>query len=104
MSDEAALLAAIGAQPDEDTPRLAYADWLDEHADALPDPALARVRAEFIRVQTERLRCPYWLPDHTARYGELIRREHALERYYAAAILGPAAGVGGIEVRFDRGF
>src|SRR4051812_26377180 len=38
-----ALEAAIVAQPDEDTPRLAYADWLDEHAD--PD------RAEFIRVQ-----------------------------------------------------
>jgi uncharacterized protein (TIGR02996 family) len=28
--DDAALLAAICAEPDDDTPRLAYADWLDE--------------------------------------------------------------------------
>ena len=31
MSDEDALLAAIIAAPDDDTPRLVYADWLDEH-------------------------------------------------------------------------
>ncbi|MBM3981374.1 MAG: TIGR02996 domain-containing protein [Planctomycetes bacterium] len=45
MSDRDALLAAILANPDEDTPRLMYADWLDEHG----DPA----RAEFVRVQCE---------------------------------------------------
>jgi uncharacterized protein (TIGR02996 family) len=45
MSDRDALIAAILANPDEDTPRLALADWLDEHG----DPA----RAEFIRVQCE---------------------------------------------------
>jgi uncharacterized protein (TIGR02996 family) len=42
MTDEEALLAAICAKPLEDTPRLAYADWLDEHADpsetARPEP------------------------------------------------------------------
>jgi uncharacterized protein (TIGR02996 family) len=43
MSDELALLAAILAHPDEDTPRLMYADWLDEHGQ--PE------RAEFIRIQ-----------------------------------------------------
>jgi uncharacterized protein (TIGR02996 family) len=43
MNDEAALLSAIIAHPDEDTPRLAYADWLDEHGDS--------DRAAFIRVQ-----------------------------------------------------
>jgi uncharacterized protein (TIGR02996 family) len=42
MSDESALLNAILAHPDEDTPRLAYADWLEENGQ--PD------RAEFIRV------------------------------------------------------
>src|SRR5262245_43514127 len=36
-------LRAVAGQPDEDAPRLVYADWLDEHGD--PD------RAEFIRVQ-----------------------------------------------------
>jgi len=45
MSDETALLRVIAAHPDEDTPRLAYADWLDEHRDA--------ERASFIRGQIE---------------------------------------------------
>jgi uncharacterized protein (TIGR02996 family) len=31
--EQDALLAAIVAQPDEDTPRLVYADWLEEHGD-----------------------------------------------------------------------
>ena len=31
MSDESALLAAISANMDDDTPLLIYADWLDEH-------------------------------------------------------------------------
>lgn len=41
----AALLAGILARPDDDTPRLVYADWLDEHEQ--------HERAEFIRVQCE---------------------------------------------------
>lgn len=45
LSDRDALLAAIRANPDEDTPRLALADWLDENGD--PD------RAEFVRAQCE---------------------------------------------------
>ncbi|MDY3561703.1 TIGR02996 domain-containing protein [Gemmata sp. JC673] len=45
LSDRDALLAAIRVHPDEDTPRLAYADWLDEHGDA--------AQAEFIRAQCE---------------------------------------------------
>jgi uncharacterized protein (TIGR02996 family) len=48
VSDEAAFLAAIRAEPDDDTVRLVYADWLDEHGDA--------ARAKFIRVQCERER------------------------------------------------
>src|SRR5262245_59139867 len=49
-ADEQALLAAVIAHPDEDTPRLMYADWLDEHG----QPA----RPEFIRPQIEATRCP----------------------------------------------
>jgi uncharacterized protein (TIGR02996 family) len=37
------LLAAVLAAPDDDGPRLVYADWLDEHGDL--------TRAEFIRLQ-----------------------------------------------------
>lgn len=43
--DGTALLAAIREHPEEDTPRLMYADWLEEHGE--------RERAEFIRVQCE---------------------------------------------------
>lgn len=43
MTDRAAFLAAICAQPDDDTNRLVYADWLEEYGE--PE------RAEFIRVQ-----------------------------------------------------
>jgi uncharacterized protein (TIGR02996 family) len=46
VSERDALLAAIAAHPDEDTPRLVFADWLDENGD--PE------RAEFIRVQIAR--------------------------------------------------
>jgi uncharacterized protein (TIGR02996 family) len=47
--EELALLAAIHAEPREDTPRLVYADWLQEHGE--PE------YAEFIRLQC-RLRTP----------------------------------------------
>jgi len=43
MSDRQALLLAIRAAPEDDLPRLAYADWLEEHGDA--------ARAQFIRLQ-----------------------------------------------------
>lgn len=46
MTDGTALLAAILASPEEDTPRLMYADWLDETY----GPTL---RSEFIRVQIQ---------------------------------------------------
>ncbi len=49
MTDHDALLRAIIENPAEDTPRLVFADWLDEHADAFRDPALPRSRAAFIR-------------------------------------------------------
>jgi uncharacterized protein (TIGR02996 family) len=44
-SDGDALLAAILAEPEDDTRRLVYADWLDEQGE--------HGRAEFIRVQIE---------------------------------------------------
>ena len=50
MTDGDALLAAICAHPAEDTPRLEYADWLQENG--------RDERAEFIRVQCERARLP----------------------------------------------
>jgi uncharacterized protein (TIGR02996 family) len=60
-------LAAILAEPDDDLPRLIYADWLDERGD--PD------RAEFIRTQIELARLPVRDPRRrplAAREAELL--------------------------------
>jgi uncharacterized protein (TIGR02996 family) len=54
---DAAFLEAIADNPDDDTPRLVYADWLDDHGDAH--------RAEFIRVQCELARLPAEDPRRT---------------------------------------
>ncbi len=51
MSDRAALLAAICAIPDEDTSRLAYADWLDEHGEG-PRAAFIRAQIEYHRLRS----------------------------------------------------
>ncbi|VTS03608.1 unnamed protein product [Gemmata massiliana] len=50
MSERAALLAAIRNQLDGDTPRLVFADWLDERAESDRDTATA----EFIRASCEK--------------------------------------------------
>ncbi|HEY1190952.1 MAG TPA: TIGR02996 domain-containing protein [Gemmata sp.] len=54
MSDRDALLSAICAQPDEDTPRLVFADYLEEHDEA--------ARAAFVRDQVQLARTPPWEP------------------------------------------
>ena len=66
MSTEPAFLQAILDEPDDDTPRLVLADWLDDHGD--PE------RAELIRVQCELAR---WVPDLDERTA-LRRRERQL--------------------------
>ena len=79
MTDEDALLAAIRAEPDEDTPALVYADWLQErgHAD----------RAEFIRTQVELARTPHGDDRRTA----LEVRELQLVAQNAAEWAAPRA-------------
>jgi uncharacterized protein (TIGR02996 family) len=66
-SDGEALFRAICEQPWENTPRLVYADWLDENGD--PE------RAEFIRVQIEAERTQ----DRSART-ELLARAGQLHQ------------------------
>jgi uncharacterized protein (TIGR02996 family) len=58
--------AAIAAQPEEGAPRLALAEWLDEHGD--PD------RAEFARAQCRRADMP---PSESDWIG-LRERQHRL--------------------------
>jgi uncharacterized protein (TIGR02996 family) len=98
MSDEAALYAAILAQPDEDTPRLVYADWLDEHGGEA-----GRARAEFIRLQIEDMR-----EGLSERRRKVIRgRCAALEKEHGAEWREPfnaARGNRWVTGAFHRGF
>jgi uncharacterized protein (TIGR02996 family) len=96
MSEEDALLAAIAAHPDEDTPRLAYADWLDEHG--------RHARAEFIRIQIERARIPAaHLETDDPRHDELFARERELLANHLREFLGPLALSPDV-LEFRRGF
>jgi uncharacterized protein (TIGR02996 family) len=92
VNEEDALLAAIVAHPDEDTPRLAFADWLDEHGDA--------DRAAFIRLQ---IREPH-IEDEAERYrvGHEIRR--LIEKNYDRLRADLPKGLNPDYHDFERGF
>jgi uncharacterized protein (TIGR02996 family) len=67
MTHEEAFLADIREHPDDDTPRLIFADWLEENGD--PE------RAEFIRVRIASVRDPEPRgKGYLARAGKLIEK------------------------------
>lgn len=82
MSERDAFLAAIRANPDDDLPRLVFADWLDERGDPL---------GEFIRVQVELEPARNRTDDPRVR--ELVRREQSLLKQHRDEWLGPMAEV-----------
>lgn len=87
MTHHDAFLADIIANPEDDTPRLIYADWLEEHG-GQPE----RERAEFIRVQCQLakgLRCAYEPGTYGDPFGlclcltcELRRCEQSLLKHF----------------------
>jgi uncharacterized protein (TIGR02996 family) len=81
-----AFLQAIRDEPEDDTHRLVYADWLQDHGD--------EVRAEFIRVQCELA----WLSRKDARRPDLERRERELLMKRRDTWLGPLKKV----LRYDH--
>ena len=85
MSDREAFLAAITGQPEQDLPRLIYADYLDDGGET--------ARAEFIRLQC------------AAAQGDLAhnRRIDELERLHREEWLTPL-GRGVYHAVFRRGF
>jgi uncharacterized protein (TIGR02996 family) len=91
MTDADALFRSILAYPDDDAPRLIYADWLDEHGD--PD------RAAFIRAQVELARMR---PDHPKR-DALVQIERTLLGKHAEAWSSWVPGWVR-ERKFHRGF
>jgi uncharacterized protein (TIGR02996 family) len=106
-AEQEQLLGAIRAQPDDDTARLAYADWLDENGDA--------ERAEFVRVQCRLAALghgPLWPHGDSEQlaYGvtgeavALVRRQAALWEENRGAWLGELPSLPGSVVMFHRGF
>jgi uncharacterized protein (TIGR02996 family) len=91
---EGAFLCDIAAGPEEDTPRLVYADWLQEHAGAV-----GCARADFIRAQCH---LEYLRADEPLRH-RLERRAAALEAQFGRAWLGPLDHPA-LRWHFRRGF
>ncbi|MBA4186484.1 MAG: hypothetical protein C0467_00555 [Planctomycetaceae bacterium] len=87
------LLAAVCADPDDNTARLAYADFLEGHGE--PE------RAEFIRLQIELAQLPAW-----DRKAKLLRfRERLLLVRHGEDWRKELPELGGVEWgKFERGF
>lgn len=62
MSSRESFIRAIVENPNDDVPRLVFADWLDEHGDA--------ARAEFIRAQIELSRLVQRAKNRTSLFAE----------------------------------
>lgn len=98
MNEHDAFIKGIAANIYDDAPRLAFADWLDEHGD--------HDRAEFIRVQVELepMRDQYEIP----RADELHEREsHLLYKHWEdwrAGLPNYQADGWAAECDFHRGF
>lgn len=85
-----ALLQDSKQHPEDDTPRLVLADWLEEQGDP---------RGEFVRLQIHRAA----LASDDLRQAELRRREAQLYQQYAFRWLGPLSDLAE-RPRFRRGF
>jgi uncharacterized protein (TIGR02996 family) len=95
-ADEPAFLAAILANPDADTPRLAFADWLDERG--TDDD---RARAALIRAQCR----AEVLPEGSAARKKLEREANALVRAHGKRWAAPLTALGLTDGHtFRRGF
>src|SRR5688500_16209258 len=81
MAENIALLQAVIANPREDTPRLAYADWLDENGDS--------ERARFIRLQYEIEK----LPPIGPKASKARKEEEALLKKHEKEWAGEIAGL-----------
>jgi uncharacterized protein (TIGR02996 family) len=85
VNEEEGLLGDIATAPENDAPRLVYADWLEDHDPGPRDREGTSLRAEFIRLQCQLARLPADDPERArleAREQELLPAQTAdwLER------------------------
>jgi uncharacterized protein (TIGR02996 family) len=90
MTDSKSFLQAILADPEDDTPRLVYADWLEERGD---------LRGEFIRVQCHLAQKQKYDPSRLP----LEARQQELLAGHGSEWAGPVAGLVR-DYEFHRGF
>jgi uncharacterized protein (TIGR02996 family) len=98
MPTHADFLQTIASHPEEDVPRLIYADWLEEEGDS--------ARAEFIRVQCELAHVPDAEPRRVGlewRQNQLLLR-HCQEWLTALPVQPPWRLRNGSFYQFERGF
>jgi uncharacterized protein (TIGR02996 family) len=93
------LLDAIRAAPEDDTPRLVYADWLDDHDDA---PRAAFIRAQVKAARLRREADEAGLP-HPSEAGRLDKDADRLMRKNKAAFLAGLPVGNGFAIYFARG-
>jgi uncharacterized protein (TIGR02996 family) len=98
MTEREALLRAVCENPDDDTPRLVFADWLQENGED--------ARAEFIRIQ---IRLEVWGEETYESWQEwqqLCRRKLQLYFAHEAAWRVECLAATGchVEGEFERGF
>lgn len=95
MTEAETFIAAIIAQPDDDTVRLVYADWLAENGQ--PD------RGEFVRAEIELAQSLLNEEIDERRRRELLDRRAALLKRHKAVWLAPFLPFAK-EASFERGF
>src|SRR5262245_15747409 len=89
MAEDQGFLRAAREAPDDDTPRLVYADWLEEHDDP---------RGEFIRLQCTLAKMSRGDPG----FRELEAREGQMRAKLRRQLVGPKKG-SALDLRFSRG-
>ncbi len=102
-TSEFALLEAIAADPENDVPRLVYADWLDQSSSSA-----AQAQAEFIRLQVRLARLEKGSPEARLANENLLHALHQQEQElletYKEQWLGPLSGVTAMDAVPERCF
>src|SRR4051812_38017921 len=98
MNEREALLRAVCANPDDDIPRLVFADWLQENGD--------EARAEFIRLQVQMARLESRAQDDWPAWQRLCAREQELRSEHDEKWWADLPDTQGFKMgrRFVRGF
>lgn len=92
MTEDEAFIRAVVDNPGDDTPRLVYADWLDDHAD--PRGPYLRVECEWGKV---------WRSgERPADSPELREMTRGLDPVWVARVSRPPLGVCCEHVRYDE--